>query len=336
MSRWRRSPAGPAVSSADILERTPNEPAEQTGGRPAAGHATPDLARPSVLEMAVDGKESTMSPSGARETSTVSLSGSLATFTLADVLTLLASTSQTGELHALSEDIEGWLWLSDGQLANARVGSASTIGQAVFELARITDGEFSFVSGVVSSSGHPTVPVTAVLQEVRPQVDEWHLLRSVVPLDAEVNLAPDPPGEEIRIRNDQWSVLTAVGTSGLSVRAVLERIGGAQIAGLRTLRDLQSSGLIAVRLPGGREPDGAPSADGSAPSASGAGQAPETSPPSAGTASDESPSPEERPAGPPPSQPAGRAEVTMVPPPITVDPWARPTDVEGGGGNGVA
>ena len=340
MNRWRRSPAGSAAgAAAGTLERAPDPPAEQTGGRPATGDATLDLTRPSVLQMAVDGKEATMSPSEARDKSSVSLTGSLTTFTLADVLTLLASTSQTGELHAVSEDVEGWLWLADGQLANARVGSATTIGEAVFELARITDGEFSFISGVVSSSGHPTVPVAAVLQEVGPQVHEWRELQSVVPLDAVVTLAPNPPGPEIRIRNDQWSVLTAVGTSGRSVKSVLEQIGGEPIAGLRVLRDLESAGLITVGTPGrtdghdpGPGPGGAPTPE------SGLNQGLPADPiiPAADAPPADPSDSVERSGGSPPDQPTGLAEVTILPPPITVDPWAPPADIEGAGGNGVA
>ncbi len=285
--------------------------AERPGGAAPAGDAAPGLGGSSVLEMTVDGKEATMS-AGSPDQSYESLTGSLAAFALSDVLTLLAATSQTGELHAVGGDSEGWLWLTDGQLANARVGSATTIGQAVFELACLDGGRFSFTSGVISSSGHPTVPVAAVLQEVRPQVDEWRELRAVVPLEAEVNLAPSPPGQEIRIRSDQWHVLTAVGTSGLSVRSVLEKIGGEQMAGLRTLRDLRAAGLIAV---GGR---GAPGAGSPAGAPAGADRAPSATPADPG------------------GQPVGLAEVAMMPPPIAVDPWAKPPAEDEAGGNGVA
>lgn len=297
----------------------------------------PNLTRPSVLEMAVDGKEATMSPTGTPDKSSVSLTGSLSAFSLADVLTLLASTSQTGELHAVSQDVEGWLWLSNGQLANARVGTATTIGRAVFELARIIDGEFSFISGVVSSSGHPTVPVAAVLQEVRPQVDEWRDLLAVVPLDAEVRLAPNPPGPEIRIRNDQWSVLTAVGTIGLSVRSVLEHIGGEQIVGLRTLRDLQSAGLIALVV-SGADPHQADRGAGAPVGSPGPGTTPVQPEPGPsqpmGTAAGEAPPGGETAA--PQPEPTGTTEATRLPPPLTVDPWAPPSDTEGAGGNGLA
>jgi hypothetical protein len=170
--------------------------------------------------------------------------GSLAAFSLSDILSMLASTKQSGELQVVSEATDGKLWLADGELSNAQVGAAATIGQAVFELACISEGWFYFTVGVVSSSGQPTVPVLAVLNEVRPQVDEWREIRRDVPLEAVVTLAPDPPGQDVQIRSDQWRVLTTVGNSGHSVRSVLEQIGGDQIVGLRSLRDLHMAGLI--------------------------------------------------------------------------------------------
>jgi hypothetical protein len=320
--------------------------AARTGGTAPDGGGTPDINRSSVLEMTVDGKEAIMSPTGTPAESSASLIGSLAAFALSDVLMLLASTSQTGELHAVGDDVEGWLWLADGQLANARVGSASTIGQAVFELACMTEGSFSFSTGVVSSSGHPTVPVVAVLQEVRPQVDEWRELRMVVPLEAEVNLSPSPPGQDVRIRSDQWSVLTTVGNSGLTVKSVLDRIGGEQIVGLRTLRDLQAAGLIAVGAPAratahpGFAPEGASHAEPDAapdpvpdqsrqPVNATPGEA-VVKPADAGGLGPSGPS------SPQPNESAGLAEVAIMPPPIAVDPWAPPNEVEDTGGNGVA
>ena len=68
------------------------------------------------------------------EAPAASLVGSLSVFTLADVLSLLAATDQTGELQVVNDLVDGRIWLEDGQFSNAHVGAASTIGQAVFEL----------------------------------------------------------------------------------------------------------------------------------------------------------------------------------------------------------
>ena len=145
-----------------------------------------------------------------------SLYGSLSVFALSDVLSLLASTIQTGELQVVRDGAQGWLWFDQGDLVDAEVGSTTTVNQAFFELACVTGGWFSFtsdrVSAETSSSGGTQpgarVPVATVLAEVGPQVEEWRAIRQLLPLEAVVTLSSEPPGEDVRIRNDQWHVLT--------------------------------------------------------------------------------------------------------------------------------
>jgi hypothetical protein len=298
-----------------------------------------------------------------------SLVGSLSVFNLSDVLLLLSTTDQTGELQVVSETMDGKVWLARGGLSNARVGTATTIGRAVFELACLTEGWFYFTAGVVSTSGQPTVPVVAVLDEVRPQVDEWRSITSVIALGASVGLAADAPDHDVQIRSDQWRVLTTVGANPNSVREVLDRIGDDQIVTLRTLRDLHRAGLIVV---------GSASTDWeSTPAPPPTPVVSSPTPPSPVTTQWDAPSgpamasgvghatditalpapPEERqpevPYSPvieqvPPATPAavivGRGDdrsdslagVAYIPPPVTSDPWAPPADSGGSSQNGVA
>ncbi len=273
------------------------------------------------------------------EAPTASLVGSMSVFTLSDVLSLLAATDQTGELQVASEAMDGRLWLDKGALSNAHVGVATTIGQAVFELACIVDGWFYFTSGLVSSSGQPAVPVAAVLEEVGPQVAEWKEIRSVVPVEAIVSLSPTPPGQDVQIRSDQWQVLTTVGSSGRSVKAVLDAIGGDRIVGMRTLRDLLAAGLIVVGAVRD-EPQGAEGTSPFAfPSIVGSESTTLPSPPSGGFSDGirgddlanvpRSPDPDSAVAA-----GEGRfeslAEVAIMPPPIAGDPWSQ---VAGSNGN---
>jgi hypothetical protein len=276
-----------------------------------------------------------------------SLSGSLSVFTLSDVLTLLAATGQTGELHVVSETAEGKLWFENGDLAEAEVGSTATLNQAFFELACMTGGWFSFTADQPSAdhssslSTGTAVPVTTVLAEVGPQVEEWRSIRQLLPLEALVTLSPEPPGEDVRIRNDQWRVLTRVGTSGQSVKSVLDAIGGDQIVGLRTLRDLHIAGLIDLE-PTPAEPsiDAVPPA--SPTEADDSAEATSAVSPSLVTSTDSVSA--DLGSVPPPHQEDGEtgdgtgatrlAEVTIMPPPIAVDPWAPlavPTEAEGDG-----
>src|ERR1700737_1536761 len=139
MARRRRSSRGSSVNDQGSgLEPSLNPPADASGsahnggpeGAPRPGTAPPPGA--TVL-----GKEPIMSQSPSSEGAPPpSLVGSLSVFVLSDVLSWLASTSQTGEVRVVGEQVDGRLWLADGQLSNAHVGAARTIGQAVFELAR--------------------------------------------------------------------------------------------------------------------------------------------------------------------------------------------------------
>jgi hypothetical protein len=179
-----------------------------------------------------------------------SLVGSLGVFTLDDVLTLLADTGQTGELQVVGSEVDGRVWLEDGELSNAHVGTTPTIGRAVFELACVPEGWFYFTSGLASSSGQPRVPVRTVLDEVRPQVKEWRELLDLVPFESIVSLSPEPPSGDVQLHGDQWRMVTSIGNAGHTVKSVLDAFGDEHIVGLRILRDLSEAHLIALEESG--------------------------------------------------------------------------------------
>ncbi|MGO8871062.1 MAG: DUF4388 domain-containing protein [Acidimicrobiales bacterium] len=277
------------------------------------------------------------------EAPAASLVGSLSVFTLSDVLTLLASTAQTGELQVISASVDGKVWLANGQLSNAHIGAATTIGQAVFELACATDGWFYYTPGAVSSSGQPAVPVDAVLDEVRPQVDEWRNLNTAIPLDAGVTLSPDPPGHDVQIRNDQWQVLATVGTTGHSVREVLDLIGGDQVTGLRTLRDLQTAGLVVLAPLATDAPAAEPPGPATGMQDDVVALAPLSTAPEADlvdtlvddhAGEDQAPPPLDSAVGQDGGGLGSLAEVTIMPPPIATDPWAPTIQSTGSASNG--
>jgi hypothetical protein len=364
MARRRRSPAGAVLTDErSTMDQMLEGPVDRAGvGRPSDGLNPPPPSATGYGTVVGATGRGAPSPDPGEPTRPATLVGSLSSFPLADVLLLLASTSQSGELQvssdeATGEEVQGRLWLARGELSNAQVGSAPTIGQAVFELARMTGGRFSFTAGVLSSSGQPTAPVAAVLAEVRPRVDEWREICELIPLEGQVRLAPNPPGQEVRIRSEQWRVLTTVGTTGQSVQSVLDQIGGDQIVSLRTLRVLRDEGLITVTT--SDDPIGASSVAATDPPfaspLSAAADNDGTWTPSGGdTAS--SAWPEAAHFEPADTRGEGRhseghgdrsesgdgrrfnglADVTMMPPPITRDPWAPSAGSPTAGDNTVA
>ena len=76
----------------------------------------------------------------------MSLKGSLQTVALAEVLHLLADTAKSGELQVQGPRGDGRLWFETGSLAGFAVGACHEPADALFELLRIDEGEFSFDS----------------------------------------------------------------------------------------------------------------------------------------------------------------------------------------------
>jgi hypothetical protein len=185
----------------------------------------------------------------------------------------------------------------------------------------------------------------SVLSDLGPQVDEWRQIIGMVPLDSVVTLSPEPPGQDIQIRNDQWRVLTTVGTRGHSVKSVLEMIGDEQIVGLRTLRDLHEAGLIELAPAPVDQTGGEEATIFSVPAASELSVSPlAVSPPT--LESHESVSDELADVPPPiewdstisvgSDRLEGLADVAMMPPPIAGDPWAPISESNGMDDGGVA
>src|SRR5580700_5005758 len=102
------------------------------------------------------------------------LVGSLAAFTLPVVLTLAATSGVQGRLAVTANGVDGHLWMEDGELTGFLAGDAATLTEAVFDLALVTDGWFSFYPGGEAPAPTGRRPVSDVLAEVEPQVAEWH------------------------------------------------------------------------------------------------------------------------------------------------------------------
>ena len=110
---------------------TADRQSEPLGSTFAAGVdrlSDPDV--PPLFGSPTEGRETMMIQTDSSEGDpTASLVGSLSVFTLSDVLTMLASTTQTGELQVVGDVADGRVWLEGGELSNAQVGEATTIGE---------------------------------------------------------------------------------------------------------------------------------------------------------------------------------------------------------------
>jgi hypothetical protein len=114
----------------------------------------------------------------------VALQGTLDTFSVPDVLRLLASTRKQGRLLLSGTRGEGSVWLDDGRVVDVTVPAAPEVGMAdaLFEILRAADGAFAFEAGLAapddSAEGQD---VEALLSEVEERVAEWQQLEAWSP-----------------------------------------------------------------------------------------------------------------------------------------------------------
>lgn len=177
----------------------------------------------------------------------MSLQGSLDTFALPDVLSLLSSTGKSGELLVTGGRSQGHVWLRDGKVVGALAGRASAPVDVLFELLRVVEGEFRFSGDLPDAEVGPPEDVGPILAEAQRRLVEWRGIEAVVPsLEAAVRLVPEAPGEQVTVRSDQWRLLVAI-ASEMRVQGVIDRTGMGEFDTCRTIKELVEAGLAEVQ-----------------------------------------------------------------------------------------
>lgn len=176
----------------------------------------------------------------------MSLHGSLETFALPDVLTLLSSTKKSGELRVVGSRLDGRVWVDGGKVVGSDVGRSTTIVDAVFELLRLGEGTFSFEADRAAPSPGDPVTIEPILAEAQSRLREWRLIEAVVPsLDVMVRMAEQAPDTEVLVRADQWRLLAATG-DGRSVSGLMDRLGMCEFDACRAVKELVEAHLAAI------------------------------------------------------------------------------------------
>lgn len=182
----------------------------------------------------------------------MALQGTLETFSLPDVLQLLASTKKSGCLLISGDRGSGSVWVVEGAIVQSEASGAPHASGAVdvvFELLRYQQGEFVFEDGgEVDDPGAP-VEVPGVLEEAGAQLEEWQAIEAVVPSGASwVSLAPELPGDEVTIPAERWKALVAVG-GGSTVAGLGDTLNLAELPVARLAKELVEQGLVEIGEP---------------------------------------------------------------------------------------
>ncbi|MDP8975680.1 MAG: DUF4388 domain-containing protein [Actinomycetota bacterium] len=173
----------------------------------------------------------------------MSLSGTLDTLSLPELLTVLAATRRSGELVVRGTDLEGRLWLAHGALVKTDVPGSSDMVGAVTVLLAVGAGEFAFAEAA-AAGGSESTPVQAVLCEAQARRAEWLALEAAVPsLAARFRLSAEPTAQTMSVRAHDWPVLVAL-AGGRDVGRTMAELGLSEVEARRSVRALRDGGLL--------------------------------------------------------------------------------------------
>lgn len=177
----------------------------------------------------------------------MALQGTLDTFSLPDVLRLLATTAKTGRLRIEGDRGRGSVWLADGGIVDAdadRVTDGTPTDEVLFELLRFSEGSFAFEAEEKAANGGEPEDVEALLRRSHSLLSEWRELENVVPsLEHEVRLATDLSTDEVTIDAERWRSLVAV-AGGRTVGELAAELGLTTGAVSRMVDRLQAGGFV--------------------------------------------------------------------------------------------
>jgi hypothetical protein len=139
--------------------------------------------------------------------------GSLEEFHLPDIIQFLSGAGKTGVLHLVSGREEGSIYLEGGRIKHALFDYLA--GQeAVYELFRLTHGNFDFEPGVDCDTSSISSSNTNLLIEAARRKDEWQVISERI---QNIDWVPQfvPPdsadtGKQVTLNTSEWIILSKI------------------------------------------------------------------------------------------------------------------------------
>lgn len=175
--------------------------------------------------------------------------GSLKELHLPDVIQLVSVSSKTGAFHLQKNSDEGIIYLEQGRIVHAVLGSTEG-DEAVYAMATWTEGTFRFVPDEASSRHSITKNNTNLLMEAARRLDEWKVLSKKIPSLDMVPRFEVPQGKQgkINLNTQEWLIMSKVnGTSSIAEIAVSSGLSPFDVA--KMLYGLITMGLVKLEPP---------------------------------------------------------------------------------------
>jgi hypothetical protein len=176
----------------------------------------------------------------------VAFQGSLRELPLPDVIQLVAVSGKTGAFTLRNRAENGRIFLRRGQIVHATVGTLAG-EQAVYELARWSEGDFAFSPDVESDAVSIEKSNTNLLMEAARQIDEWKILSKKIGSTRMVPVfAPQASRVSVSFTPPEWAVITKV-DERRSIEEIAAGLGLGSFDVCKVIYGLLTSGVLALR-----------------------------------------------------------------------------------------
>lgn len=171
--------------------------------------------------------------------------GSLRELPLPDVIQLVAVSGKTGAFALKNGTDSGRIYLRRGQIVHATSGSL--VGeQAVYELARWSQGEFNFTPEAETEVVSIEKSNTNLLMEAARQIDEWKILSKKIGSTRMIPVfAPQASRVSVSFTPPEWAVITKV-DERRSIDEIAAGLGLGAFEVCKVIYGLLTSGVLAL------------------------------------------------------------------------------------------
>ena len=178
----------------------------------------------------------------------MALQGTLETFSMPEVLRLLAGTKKTGMLALDGDRGVGKVWLREGDIVGVHSDRerSDDVNGVLFHILRFRAGAFVFESDAEPEHVLEPLDVEVALDAAEDVLGEWRELEAVVPsMSMRIRLTPELDAESVSVTQTHWRAIVSVGT-GTTARGLGQRMESGELDTCRLIRDLVETGLVDV------------------------------------------------------------------------------------------
>jgi len=176
----------------------------------------------------------------------MALQGSLSELSLPDVIQMVSVSGKTGVFSVARHDEVGKIFLSDGQIVDAVVGSLRG-DNAVYEMAIWSEGDFSFNPGEECETVTIHLSNANLMMEAARRLDEWRVLSRKIPsLDLIPFFISRDQSDQVTLSPHEWILVTRIDDEQ-TIEEIAEQLHWSAFDVSKLLFGMITSGLVALR-----------------------------------------------------------------------------------------